>query len=194
MIIVAGGDSLVWGSELSDYKHCGLHGYSQSTYSALLSKNYEYYCAAYPGFGNQQILHSTKNCIDSLKNQKLGVIVSWSWPSRDNKIDSDQEILEMQNFLNKNRIPYLFTCADNCVITNNKDIDYSKWFLFPSKPYSGFYENDNPRGFFQWAVEYKYNLAPKDRHPLEDAHRDAASLMKGKFYELVEKNLLSYTS
>jgi hypothetical protein len=49
--------------------------------------------------------------------------------------------------------------------------------------------NEQPRGFYQWALEHKYELAPKDKHPLECAHYDAALLMKGKFNELVKKNL-----
>ena len=46
----------------------------------------------------------------------------------------------------------------------------------------------SPRGFYQWAVENKYDIGPM-QHPLEQAHRDAAILMQEKFNELVIKNL-----
>jgi hypothetical protein len=54
MTIVAGGDSLVWGSELADSPHGGPNGYSRNTFTALLAGS-DYYCAAYPGLGNQEI-------------------------------------------------------------------------------------------------------------------------------------------
>ena len=51
--VLAGGDSFVWGSELSDHKHGGPFGYSKKTFPALLADNY--LCAAYPGIGNKDI-------------------------------------------------------------------------------------------------------------------------------------------
>ena len=59
-----------------------------------------------------------------------------------------------------------------------------KWFLFPeaTEPYN----TQSPRGFYQWAVENKYECG-KSKHPLEKAHQDAAKLMKDKFNELVKK-------
>lgn len=183
MIIVAAGDSFVWGSELSDCKHSGHDGYSHSTFPALLADTHDYKCVAYPGASNkdilQQILSATYNSL----------IVSWTWSTRDNKLDSDTEIITAQEYLNANGIPYLFTCADNCVVTNNPLIDYSKWYLFPVITNSGWHSNEEPRGFYQWALEHKYELAPKDKHPLEQAHKDAAHLMRDKFNELVTKNL-----
>jgi hypothetical protein len=95
----------------------------------------------------------------------------------------------MQHYLTERKIPYLFTCADNCIISNNLNINWNNWFLFPVIPNTGWHSNENPRGFYQWALEHKYKLASKDRHPLEQAHTDAAKLMKDKFYELVKKHL-----
>ena len=184
--IVAGGDSFVWGSELSDSLHGGPGGYSRKTFTCLLASDFEYKCVAYPGFGNKQILKQIKNNVDS---NTAGVIVSWSWPTRDNKIDSDFEIIELQDFLKQQNIPYLFTCVDNIVVTNNPKIDWDKWYLFPVIPNTGWHPNENPRGFYQWALEHKYELAVKDKHPLENAHSDAAELMKDKFYELVKKTI-----
>ena len=78
----------------------------------------------------------------------------------------------------------MFTCADNCVITGK--LDYSNWFVFP--PASEPYNTTEPRGFYQWAVENKYSCGP-NQHPLEQAHRDAAKLMREKFNELAKKPL-----
>lgn len=187
MRIVAAGDSFVWGSELGDCLHSGAYGYSKSTFSALLAGS-DYHCIAYPGATNKQILEQV------LSAEADAVIVSWTWPTRDNKIDSDIEILTAQEYLNTNGIPYLFTCADNCIVTGNLLIDYSTWFLFPVIPNTGWHPNEDPRGFYQWALEHKYQLAPKDKHPLELAHIDAANLMRDKFNELVKKHLESYSS
>jgi len=181
--VVAAGDSFVWGSELQDCRHSGPGGYSLSTFPALLAKNYHYRCVAYPGATNRQILDQILSISADV------VIASWSWPTRDNKIDSDTEILTAQEYLRANGISYLFTCADNCVITDNNLIDYTKWFLFPVIPNTGWHPNENPRGFYQWALEHKYELAPQDKHPTEQAHIDAANLMKEQFDELVKKSM-----
>ena len=92
----------------------------------------------------------------------------------------------------------MFTCADTNLFynytINNPDsfilsvynqIDFNNWFLFPA----GINPQDtqNPRGFYQWAVENKYRIGLT--HPLEEAHQDAAKLMQGKFNELVKKTI-----
>jgi hypothetical protein len=94
--------------------------------------------------------------------------------------------LELQQYLDLHRIPYVFTCVDNCIITNNPKIDWSKWYLFPVG--KDINETTTPRGFYQWAVENKYSIGT-DGHPLEQAHEDAAKLIKEKFNELVKKYL-----
>lgn len=178
MILVAGGDSFVWGSELSDCPHGGPNGYSKKTFPALLAS--EYHCAAYPGIGNKEIYNRT---IEHIKvYQPDIVLVCWTWSARDNDIDSDVYISGLETFLQNNNIKYLFTCADNCVITGN--LDYTNWFFFP--PGTGKNQTESPRGFYQWAVENKYPVG-LDRHPLEEAHQQAAKLMKDKFNELAKK-------
>jgi hypothetical protein len=263
MIIVAGGDSFIWGSELSDCHHAGQNGYSQQTFTALLSKGYEYQCAAYPGNGNDSIARMTVNACEKNKGKKQTVIVSWTFPGRyefniqtkqgfhwevinswsvgkkytdandidknkivdlfKNKADllgigkfaesyftnvgfseyweiytSLKEIVYLQNYLIVNKIPYLFTCADtgtfNNYTINHADITISSlydqiifdnWYFFPAGV--GINQTTTPRGFYQWAVENKYSIG--DTHPLEDAHRDAALLIKEKFNELVTKSI-----
>jgi len=66
-----------------------------------------------------------------------------------------------------------------------QSIDWSRWlFLPPGKEAN---ETQAPRGFYQWALENKYNIAPMG-HPLEEAHYDASLLLEDKFNELVKKN------
>ena len=183
MIIVAGGDSFVWGSELQDSPNGSPTGYSRITFPALLSGD-NYICAAYPGFGNRAI---TKNIIEYCSDiNPDAVIVCWTWPSRDNELHSDSSIIQLQKFLKTRNIPYLFTCADNCVITGK--LDYSNWFLFPPAPTKETWNTQQPRGFYQWAVENKYPVG-QESHPLEQAHQAAANLIQEKFNELVTKSI-----
>jgi hypothetical protein len=182
--VLAGGDSFVWGSELSDCRHGGPLGYSRKTFPALLAQEHDYICAAYPGIGNQEIAQRILTVVHSTPVDL--VIVSWTWPTRDNQIDSDDVIKNLRWTLEYYKIPYLFICADNCVITNK--IRYSNWFMFPSG--KGPDQTESPRGFYQWAVENKYDCG-KENHPLEQAHQDAANLMKEQFNELVKKSLES---
>lgn len=181
MKILAAGDSFIWGSELVDSPHGGPTGYSHKTFPALLAE--EYYCVAYPGISNCEISRRVRDAL-SYTTPDIFVIVCWTWPSRDNQIDSDEVIQELQEYLECYGYQYLFTCADNCIITGN--LDYSKWFLFPAgtKPH----ETQTPRGFYQWAVENKYSVGIQ-HHPLEQAHEDAATLIKERLNEMVEKHL-----
>lgn len=100
-----------------------------------------------------------------------------------------KEIVFLQLYLQANNIPYMFTCADinfiesvtvkkadDTINSLYKQIDFSKWFIFP-----------NNKGFYTWAIENKYPIG--QTHPLEKSHVDAASLMKDKFNELVKKHL-----
>ena len=264
MIIVAGGDSFVWGSELADSSHGGSDGYSSNTFAALLANQFElkYKCAAYPGNANDSIARMTMIACEKNKTKKQIALVSWTFPNRyefrfnikntqqwevintwsigkqfndedpgnnllinKHKIKTDQlgigefskcyfanvgfleywetystlkEMVYLQNYFKTNNIPYLFTCADTGVLNNwtiaNQDdtisclynqIDWKSWFFFPAGQLTN--ETLVPRGFYQWAVENKYNMG-SEGHPLEDAHRDAALLIKEKFDELVKKH------
>lgn len=110
-----------------------------------------------------------------------------------------KEILFLQFYFEQNKIPYLFLLADNHFYNHPnyyrqqdeyidslyKQIKWNKWFFFES----GDQENEtrDPRGFYQWALENKYPMGTT--HPLEEAHIDAAKLIKEKFNELVKKPL-----
>lgn len=178
--VLAGGDSFIWGSELSDHKHGGEGGYSVKTFPALLAD--KYLCAAYPGIGNSEIARRIREILVWAKVDI--VIVCWTWASRDNTLDSDFYIKNLQEHLEYHNIPYIFTCADNCIVTN--ELDYTNWFFFPAGV--GANQTETPRGFYQWAVENNYECGP-EQHPLEQAHIDAANLIKERFNELVKKSL-----
>jgi hypothetical protein len=109
-----------------------------------------------------------------------------------------KEIVYLQNYLVINNIPFMFTCADNSIFYNytirNPDtviaslygqIDMNRWFWFPEG--QGHNQTEEPRGFYQWAVENKYPIGTT--HPLEQAHIDASKLMQEKFNELVKKSV-----
>jgi hypothetical protein len=178
--VLAGGDSFVWGSELADSPHGGGNGFSRNTFPALLAD--KYICAAYPGIGNRDIAYRIRDALE-LRAPDV-VIVCWTWPSRDNMLDSDHYIKGLEAHLKYLNIPYIFTCADNCIVTGK--LDYDHWFLFPEG--QGANQTEKPRGFYQWAVENKYAVGP-DNHPLEQAHIDASKLMQETFDELVKKHI-----
>jgi hypothetical protein len=180
--VLAGGDSFVWGSELADSPHGGPDGYSRNTFPALLSSG-PYVCSGYPGLGNRDIAQRVKDYLTWIDNSVF-VLVCWTWPTRDGDFNSDRHINQLEEYLQNHKYRYMFMCADNCVITRN--IDLTNWYMFPA----GVNPQDTcePRGFYQWAVENKYKCG-KENHPLEDAHRDAAQLMQGKFHELAKANI-----
>jgi hypothetical protein len=183
MMIIAGGDSHIWGSELADSPHGGKNGYSRKTFTALLAGS-NYICTAYPGISNHEIAQRAREELH--KDSPKAVLVCWTWPGRDTIYTSPKVILEFQQYCEFHSIPYLFTCVDNCLIELlDPKTNMENWYMFP--PGIESHETLQPRGFYQWAIENKYNIGA-DGHPLEDAHRDAAELIKEKFNELVKKS------
>ena len=183
-MIIAGGDSHIWGSELADSPHGGSSGYSYRTFTALLAGD-DYVCVAYPGISNYEI---SKRAREELhRGFPKAVVICWTWPSRDAVYISPEVILDFQQYCDYRQIPYLFTCVDNCLIELlSPKTNWNNWYLFPAGTES--HETQQPRGFYQWAVENKYSIGP-DGHPLEQAHIDAAELIKEKFNELVKKSI-----
>lgn len=109
-----------------------------------------------------------------------------------------KEIVYLQNYLELKKVPYLFVCADNSILYNHtidhadeyikslyKQINKTNWFWFPEGIKGN--ETKTPRGFYQWALENKYPIGTT--HPLEQAHADAAKLIREKFNDMVKKHL-----
>jgi hypothetical protein len=91
-----------------------------------------------------------------------------------------KSIIWLQNILEKRKIPFIFTLADNSLFYHNleqhkdqdklmqalhKEINFGNWFSF----------GERMMGFNQWAKlnDYKYATT----HPLDEAHDDAVKLM-----------------
>jgi len=81
MILVAGGDSFIFGSELSDQTE---QTPSASTFPSLLSKKYkiEYCCAAWPGNANNAISRMTIAECEKNKGKNLIALVTWTFLQR----------------------------------------------------------------------------------------------------------------
>ena len=99
-----------------------------------------------------------------------------------------KSIIWLQNILEKKKIPYMFTLADNTLFYNemehhqkqdkllramHSEIDFTKWFTF----------GERMMGFNQWALLNDYPRGTT--HPLDDAHRDAVKLMLPTFKKII---------
>ncbi len=99
-----------------------------------------------------------------------------------------KSIIWLQNILEKKKIPFMFTLADNTLFYDefkqHKDqdgfltalhgeIDFTKWFSF----------GERMMGFNQWAFLNGYPRGTT--HPLDEAHRDAVKLMLPTFNKLI---------
>ena len=99
-----------------------------------------------------------------------------------------KSIIWLQNILEKKKIPFMFTLADNSLFykefEQHKDqdpfmkalydeIDLTRWFSF----------GERMMGFNQWARLNDYAYATT--HPLDKAHEDAVQLMLPTFNKLI---------
>jgi len=99
-----------------------------------------------------------------------------------------KSIVWLQNILEKKKIPYMFTLADNSLFYHkfehhrkqdslmralHSEIDIGKWFFF----------GERNMGFNQWATLNEYEYATT--HPLDEAHQDAVKLMLPTFNKLI---------
>ena len=100
-----------------------------------------------------------------------------------------KSIIWLQNILEKKKIPFIFTLADNSLFYKDfeqhkeqdklmealhSEMNFGNWFSF----------GDRMMGFNQWASlnEYKYATT----HPLDEAHNDAVKLMMSTFNKLTK--------
>jgi hypothetical protein len=99
-----------------------------------------------------------------------------------------KSIIWLQNILEKRKIPFMFTLADNSLFYKDFDhhkdqdpfmnalhseIDLTKWFSF----------GERMMGFNQWAQMEDYPRGTT--HPLDLAHEDAVKLMLPQFKKLI---------
>jgi len=78
MIIVAGGDSFIYGNELQDCTG----NFSNSTFTALLATGHDYECVAWPGVGNDGIARRVILNIEAMLPEQPVVVVNWTFPGR----------------------------------------------------------------------------------------------------------------
>jgi hypothetical protein len=99
-----------------------------------------------------------------------------------------KSIIWLQNILEKKKIPYMFTLADNTLFYNefkqhkdqdtfmtalHDEINFNNWYFF----------GERKMGFNQWAMLEDYPRGTT--HPLDEAHRDAVKLMLPTFNKLI---------
>lgn len=99
-----------------------------------------------------------------------------------------KSIIWLQNILEKKKIPFMFTLADNTLfykefeehkhqdkllLALHNEIDFTKWYSF----------GDRMMGFNQWAMLNEYERGTT--HPLDRAHEDAVKLMLPTFEKLI---------
>lgn len=99
-----------------------------------------------------------------------------------------KSIIWLQNILEKKKIPFMFTLADNTLFYDefkqhkdqdpfmealHNEIDFTKWFSF----------GERMMGFNQWALINDYPRGTT--HPLDEAHLDAVKLMLPTFKKLI---------
>jgi hypothetical protein len=222
MLVIAGGDSFIYGSELADCKPGrGQLGHSHNTFPALLAKkhNLKYQCVAKPGLSNNAIARLTYDACTTVEEDKF-VMICWTFQNRyefnfdnnwqtvnawfsnpadsvklhNNKdwdkfsealfkqvgIDSTysfyslfKDILYMQNYLENNRIPYLFTCVENLFYNKNPQTDLYTKNLYNQIHWNNWHFFDGG-GFYDWGIKNQYQQGPY-LHFLETAHVDAAN-------------------
>ena len=231
MILVAAGDSYIWGSELADCQP----GYSKQTFPALLAQqsNMDYVCAAHPGNANNAISRMAIDALSKIDSDKF-LLVEWTYPQRAEFRINDEwvsinswhinakefsesyfkhagdseyyeiystlkEIVFLQQYCIINKIPYMFMTAHNHFYQHENyirrrdagldnlynQINWENWFWFAASMQEN--ETRAPIGFHRWAVENKYKVGVQ-LHPLDDAHKIAATLITEKFNELVTKH------
>ena len=83
MILVAAGDSFVWGVDLNDCSSYSGNGYSQQVWPALLANEYqmEYRCIAKSGSSNESIVREVIHQCETNSADKI-VVVQWTFPWR----------------------------------------------------------------------------------------------------------------
>jgi hypothetical protein len=102
-----------------------------------------------------------------------------------------KSIIWLQNILEKKKIPFMFTLADNTLFYDEmilhseknsflkalyNEIDFTKWVSF----------GERMMGFNQWALIKDYERGIT--HPLDKAHQDAVQLLKNKARKILGVN------
>lgn len=144
--------------------------------------------------GNRPILEEFRKRKEEYRETNVGPFADALYKYAANQYHetylSWKSIIWLQNILEKKKIPYMFTLADNTLFYDvenllyqddslmralYKEIDFSHWFSF----------GERMMGFNQWSLLEDYPRGTT--HPLDKAHEDAVDQMKEKFLSLYNK-------
>ena len=196
-IFIAGGCSFTFGSELEDRNQ----SWSYRLYEQSKAKNYV--STARPGSSNsgiaRRVFQEVSNhkpedikCVAIMRDTGVKPLADAIYRHASNPYHeiylSWKSIIWLQNILEKKKIPFIFTLADNSLFYKDfeqhkeqdklmealhSEMNFGNWFSF----------GDRMMGFNQWASlnEYKYATT----HPLDEAHNDAVKLMIPTFNKLI---------
>ncbi len=203
-MLIAAGDSIVFGSELSDEYLTP----SNLTFPALYAKqlNLEYKCLAYPGISNSTIARTVISFLE--KNIADIVIVCWTFPNRqefhfNNKWTTlngwihnpdgeySKEVVDFsKTYFNLAHSDYYEKYAmlkeilllqnylkvknQRYIFTANTRIDFSNCDYNSAVDWSQWVWF-NGEGFWDWANRQKFPKGPEG-HPLEQAHEEGSKV------------------
>ena len=206
---IAGGCSFTFGHELSDdingkepsKKSWAYQLFDQTRYPGT---DVNYVTVAHPGTGNPGIARRVFNAVSQHDNEQwkrrqdlmieTGVkpfaeaIYKHAANEYHETYLSWKSIIWLQNILEKKKIKFMFTLADNSLFYKDfdhhkdqdrfmkslhKEIDFTKWFSF----------GDRMMGFNQWALMENYPRGTT--HPLDLAHQDAVKLMIPEYKKIL---------
>jgi hypothetical protein len=206
-MLIAAGDSIVFGSEMPDEYLTP----SNLTFPALYAKrlNLEYKCLAQPGVSNSAIARIVISYLE--KNTADVVLVCWTFPNRQEfRIDNEwktlngwihnpdgdytKEVVEFSktyfklahsDYYEKYAMlkeilllqNYLKVKNQRYVFTANSKIDFSDC-EHASAVDSSQWIWFNGEGFWDWVNRQKFPKGPEG-HPLEQAHEEASKFLPG---------------
>lgn len=114
-ILIAGGDSFVWGNELAD---CTNEKYSLNTFPALVAQRMglDYQCAAYPGASNNAIRRLMMDACEEISDIDFA-LVSWTFLGRyEFKFDQSWEQLSTWSIVDSSDEIKKYFNVDNPII------------------------------------------------------------------------------
>ena len=96
-------------------------------------------------------------------------------------------IISTINFLQSHNMGFFMTCLDDLMWTKNYDVRYTSLINALQRQVQPYMHRLDKKNFYQWAKDKKFPMGATD-HPLEEAHKQAASLLHQDFKIELLKN------
>jgi len=96
-------------------------------------------------------------------------------------------ILSTIHFLQSHNVGFFMTCLDDLVWAKNYDVRYTLLINALQRQVQPYIHRFDKKNFYQWAKDKKFPMGASG-HPLEEAHRQAASLLHKDFKIELLKN------